>query len=83
MKMSKKVVKKAVETVTKKPENLNDLRDILCGEIEKISNGTTTPANVNAITNATGKICSTIKLELEYAKMTGKKTDINFIGQLK
>lgn len=52
---------------------LNELRGILSDEIEKIRTGATTPANVNAVTNATGKILSTIKLELEALKLLGRK----------
>jgi len=44
--------------------------------------GKTTPANVNAITNATGKILSTVKLEMEYAKLLGKVPNIEFIKQI-
>jgi hypothetical protein len=53
--------------------NMNDIRNMLCEEIEKLRQKQTTPSNVNAITNATGKILSTIKLELEYAKLLGQK----------
>ena len=52
---------------------LNELRGILSDEIDKIRKGSTTPANVNAVTNATGKILSTIKLELEALKLMGRK----------
>lgn len=58
---------------------VNDLRSILADEIKKIRDGTTTAANVNAITNATGKILSTIKLEIEYNKLLGKTPFIPFI----
>jgi len=57
--------------------NVNQLRKILSEEIQKIRDGTTTAANVNAITNATGKILSTIKLQMEYCKLTGKTPDID------
>lgn len=66
---------------------VNDLRVILAEEITKIRAGTTTAANVNAITNATGKILSTVKMELEYNKLLGKTPFIPFIeggkGKLK
>lgn len=65
-------------TEEKSPEviqsyTLNELRGILSDEIQKIRSGTTTAATVNAVSNATGKILSTIKLELEAAKLFGKK----------
>lgn len=59
--------------------NINSLRTILAEEIGKLRNGDTTAANVNAITNATGKILSTVKLEMEYHKLIGKTPNIDFI----
>lgn len=59
--------------------DINNLRTILAEEIGKLREGSTTPANVNAITNATGKILSTVKLEMEYHKLLGKTPDIDFI----
>lgn len=61
-------------------KNINDLREILSQEIDKLREGKTTPASINAITNATGKIFSSIKLQMEYAKLLGEKPDIKFIG---
>ena len=64
-------------------KSLNDLRTILSEEIDKVRTGTTSAANVNAVTNATGKILSSIKLEMEYYKLLGKVPDIDFLKQLK
>lgn len=55
---------------------MNELRGVLSDEIRKIRSGDTTPANVNAISNASGKILSSIKLELEVMKLLGKKPNI-------
>lgn len=63
-------------------KTVNDLRVILAEEISKIRAGTTTAANVNAITNATGKILSTVKMEIEYNKLLGKTPHIPFIDPL-
>jgi hypothetical protein len=60
-------------------KNMNDIRAMLCEEIQKLRDNKTTAANVNAITNATGKILSTVKLELEYAKITNKTPKPGFI----
>jgi len=60
---------------------VNDLRKILSEEIAKIRAGTTTAANVNAVTNATGKILSTIKMEIEYNKLLGKTPFIPFLTE--
>lgn len=72
-----------IDKKTESISTINDLRTILAEEINKIRNGETNAANVNAITNATGKILSTIKLELEYGKLIGKQPDIPFIEHKK
>ena len=59
--------------------DVEGLRSILAEEIVKLRNDKTTPAAINAITNAAGKIFSSVKLEMEYAKAIGKKPQINFI----
>lgn len=61
-------------------KTVNDLRLILAEEIEKIRSGNTTAANVNAIVNATGKILTTVKMEIEYNKLIGKTPNIDFIN---
>ena len=60
-------------------KNMNDIRKILCEEIESLRANKTTAANVNAVTNATGKILSTIKLEMEFSKLTNKRLKSDFI----
>ncbi|MCH8047687.1 MAG: hypothetical protein IID44_28675 [Planctomycetes bacterium] len=55
---------------------MNELRAILADEIKKIRDGETTAANVNAVSNATGKILSTVKIEMEYAKLLGRAPHI-------
>lgn len=61
-------------------KTVNDLRIILAEEITKIRAGETTAANVNAIVNATGKILTTVKMEIEYSKLIGKTPMIEFIN---
>lgn len=56
--------------------NLNELRSILSDEIQKIRDGKSSAAAVNAVSNASGKILSSIKLELEYYKLIGKQPNI-------
>ena len=56
-----------------------DLRGILIEEIENLRTGKTSPAVINAITNATGKIFSSVKLEIEYAKIIGKKPNVEML----
>lgn len=61
--------------------SMNELRGILSDEIVKLRNGSTSAASVNAISNASGKILSTIKLEIEVAKLLGK-TPSSIAGML-
>lgn len=63
-----------------KLKTVHDIRTVLAEEIVKLRNGSTTPANVNAIVNASGKILGTVKLEMEYNKLLGKIPEIPFIG---
>lgn len=62
---------------------VNDMRMILADEIKRLRAGESTAANVNAIVNASGKILTTIKMEIEYSKLLGKTPHIPFIEQPK
>ena len=55
---------------------LNELRGILSDEIRNVRSGQSTAATVNAVTNASGKILSSVKLEMEYYKMLGQTPNI-------
>ncbi len=54
----------------------DELRSILSDEINKLRNGDTTAVTVNAISNATGKYLSSVKLQLEMYKMLGQRPDV-------
>ena len=51
--------------------NMAQMRSILWESIEGIRSGKSSPAQVNAISNACGKFLGTMKLEIEYIKLTG------------
>lgn len=55
------------------------LIDILGTQIDRLIAKKTTPAHVNAVSNAAGKILTTVRIEMEYAKMLGKKPNTPFI----
>ncbi len=55
---------------------MDEMRAVLTDSIQQIREGKTTAAVVNAISNASGKILSTIKLEMEYYRLTGKTPNI-------
>lgn len=52
---------------------IDQLRDVLAEQIELLRQKKTSPQMANAITNATGKIVSTFRLEFEYARMMSKR----------
>jgi hypothetical protein len=60
-------------------KTMHQIREMLCEEIDALRAKTTTPANVNAIVNATGKILTTVKMEMEYAKLMNKQPDLQFM----
>lgn len=60
-------------------KNMNEMREMLCEEIDNLRAKKTTAANVNAVVNATGKILTTIKMEMEYAKLMGRQPKMDFI----
>ena len=59
---------------------LEEVRGILSDEIRRLRDGETSAANANAVSNATGKILSSVKLEMEYARLTGKQANIPMLG---
>ena len=64
-------------------KTVEDMRQVLSEEIDNLRTGKTTAANVNAIVNASGKILSTVKLEMEYNKLIGKTPNIGFVKSKK
>lgn len=60
-------------------KNTEELREAVLDELSKLKEGFSTPAKVNAVSNATGKTISTIRIELEYAKLKGIIPEIDFI----
>jgi len=59
--------------------NVVELRNFLSKELERVSSGEISPAMANASANLSGKILSSVKMELEYNKMTGHNPEIMFI----
>jgi hypothetical protein len=56
--------------------NISELQITLSDAIRNLADGDATAANVNAISNATGKILSTVKLQMMYYQLIGKTPDI-------
>lgn len=61
-------------------KDINDLRTILTEELLKLREGRATAKDVNAIANVASKILHSVKLELDYCKMTRQTPSIAFIS---
>ncbi len=62
--------------------NIDDLRQFLIDELKKVSSGESTPAAANAMANIGGKVMQSVKMTLEYCRMTGQTPYIPFIKSL-
>jgi hypothetical protein len=56
--------------------SLDELRVVLSDSIRDLRVSEASAANVNAISNATGKILSSVKLQMEYYRLIGRTPDI-------
>lgn len=60
-------------------KNVEELRDFLSEELERLRRKESTPASANASANIAGKIMSSAKMELEHNKMMGAIPNIKFL----
>lgn len=60
--------------------NIADIRQALSEGIRSLRDGKATPASINALSNATGKILSSVRLEMEYHKLIGTTPDIDVMS---
>ena len=63
----------------KKPQSINEIRAILCQVIEGVSSQTIRPDAAEAISNASGKIIASLRVELEYRRQRGERPEMPFI----
>lgn len=59
--------------------NMSDIQATLWEQVQGLREGKTTPANANAVSNAIGKMFTGVKIELEFARMTGATPRIPFL----
>jgi hypothetical protein len=52
--------------------SMTDIRIVLSDQIRDLAAQTTSPANANAVTNAVGKMLSSLKLEMEYRRQMNR-----------
>ena len=63
----------------KTPTNINEIREVLCETIQAVREKTITPDAAEAISNASGKIVATFRVELEYRRMRGEVPHTSFM----
>jgi hypothetical protein len=56
----------------KAPATAQDLLDVMGENIQRLRNGEASPAVANAIVNSSAAMLRIVKLQMDYAKMTGK-----------
>jgi hypothetical protein len=57
-------------------KTLEDYQDTLARNIDRLESGEVSPAVANAITGAVGTVLRSVKLRMEYFRMTGKTPEI-------
>lgn len=60
-------------------KDISDLRNILAEELVKLREGNATAKDVNAIANVASKLLHSVRLEMDYCKMTRAVPHIQFI----
>jgi len=63
-------------TTSKAPKTAQDLMDVMGESIQRLRDGEATPAVANAIVNNVAGMLRIVKLQMEYAKMTGQTPNI-------
>jgi hypothetical protein len=61
------------------PKTTTELRAVLCETISAVQAKTMPPDVAEAISNASGKIIASLRVELEYSRMRAEKPEIGFI----
>lgn len=65
------------------PTNTQELRAILCDTIAKVRGQEITPDAAEAVSNASGKIIASLRVELEYRRMRGEVPSLAFLEETK
>lgn len=64
----------------KTPTTTTELRAVLCETISAVKSQTMTPDAAEAISNASGKVIASLRVELEYRRMRGEAPSLPFLG---
>jgi len=71
--MATEPVTKIERSIPTQQLSMNETRGILTESILGLRSGDTTPSAANAISNAIGKYLSTVRLEMDYQRQSGRK----------
>lgn len=58
------------------PTTAQDLLEVMAENIQRLRDGEATPAVANAIVNSSAAMLRIVKLQMEYARMTGRTPSI-------
>jgi hypothetical protein len=61
------------------PSTTSELRTVLCETIAAVRDKTMPPDAADAISNASGKIIASLRVELEYRRMRGEVPSLPFM----
>jgi hypothetical protein len=64
-----------------KPKDITDLRDQLLDAFDWVKTDPRRTLQVKEMSNAAGKILTTVKAQLEYSLLKGEEPDIPFMGE--
>ena len=65
------------------PTNIQELRAVLCETIAAVRSKEITPDAAEAVSNASGKIIASFRVELEYRRMRGEVPQLAFMEGVK
>lgn len=65
------------------PSTTRELRSVLCETIAAVIDKSMPPDAADAISNASGKIIASLRLELEYRRMRGEVPTLDFMEPYK
>ena len=62
--------------MNRKSYDVGELQELLGEVLDNLREGKTSPQNANATANVVGKILSTVRLQMDYQKLTGHVANV-------
>lgn len=63
-------------------ENVEQLRNFISEELDRIRSKDSTPASANAVANLAGKLLKSVEMEVKYSEIVGATPKIGFLDNL-